>query len=316
MPINKSDVEFFKIAEKIMAAEMSKLTASPTIENIRGIGKLLKKYVSKDELLPFQEIFLPSLEETEPLRVRFISKGDHKKPLVIFFPGTAFIYQVFDENYSVFSRMMKKIDAHGLMLEYRLSPENPYPSAHEDAKKMLQYVINNQAKLNIDIDKVIICGFSSGANMAAVLCHSLQSNKEFTPFHQYLLSGGYDYTDSLHDYDEFDNEDKMLDESSQKMSFDLYCQNADRNAPNCSPYWNKDFSNLCPTTIQCSEYDGGRSQSEAYAKKLKEHGVELTKIIVPGQSHLTIIYRDACSDGEDPALIAANRMDQLLSTKS
>lgn len=312
MPVNRSDSVFFGLAGQIMSQFMSTRTTPPTITDIRGTLKHFKKYLSKEPLLSFRELRIPSSHARHTIHARFISKGQEKKPLFIFFPGTGFMHPMFDENYTVLSRMIQHMDAHGLMPEYRLSPENPYPAPHEDARDTLQYIIENKDVLNIDIDRVIIGGHSSGANMAAVLCNSLQHNESFSPFHQYLLSGGYDYTDSLHDFDDYANEDKMLDKEAQKMSFDLYCQDANRSDPDCSPYWATGFRHLCPTTIQCGEYDGGRSQSEGYAKKLHENGVPLTKIIVPGQSHLGIIYRGACSDGDDPAMIAAKRIQQLL----
>lgn len=312
MTVNKSDVTFFELAAEIKSNMMLALTAPPTMTDFRATVKHFKRFLSSEELLPYQEMVMPSSYADHAIRARFIAKSLQKKPLLIFFPGTGFMHDMFDENYSVLSRIMKRIDAHGVMLEYRLSPENPYPAAHEDAVDLLHYLLDNHDMLDIDTSKVIISGYSSGANMAAVLCNSLQNNQYFRPFHQYLLSGAYDYTDSLHDYDDYVNEDKMLDKESQRMSFDLYCQDFDRNDPHCSPYWQADFSNLCPTTIQCGEYDGGRSQSEGYAAKLTEHGVQLTKIIIPGQSHLGIVYRGACSDGEDPAITAAKRIQQIL----
>lgn len=312
MTVNKSDRIFFEKAKEIMNQSLSHIDGVPTINDIRETIHHFKPYLSDEVLLKYDEILIPSQNSSNTLRARWIARGDATKPLVLFFPGTGFIHEMFDENYTVFSRMMKHIDAHGIMLEYRLSPENPYPAPHEDASDALRYILANKDKLKINTNRIIISGHSSGANMAAVLCNSLQSNHDFQPFHQYLLSGGYDYTDSLHDYDNYVNEDKMLDKDAQQLSFDLYCQTADRKDPNCSPYWQDDFSSLCPTTIQCSEYDGGRSQSEGYANKLIEHGVDITKIIVPGQSHLTIIYRGGCSDGEDPAVIAAKRIDGLI----
>jgi acetyl esterase len=312
MPVNSSDTAFFEHAAKIMSKAMANISGAPTIDDIRGTVKHFKKYLSEETLLPFEELLITSSHAEHTIRARFISKGNQTKPVIIFFPGTAFMHYMFDENYTVLSRMMKHIDAHGLMFEYRLSPENPYLAPHEDASDALQYVLDNLEALNIDSNKIVISGYSSGANMAAVLCNSLHDNSNFKPFHQYLLSGGYDYTDSFHDYDDYVNEDKMLDKDAQQMSFDMYCQNANRKDPNCSPYWQNDFSILCPTTIQCGEYDGGRNQSEGYAKKLSDHNVDVTKIIVPGQSHLAIIYRGACSEGEDPAIIAANRINALL----
>lgn len=56
------------------------------------------------------------------------------------------------------------------------------------------------------------------------------------------------------------------------------------------------------------EYDGGRSQGEGYAKRLIDAGNQVKKIIGKGQTHATILYRKACSDGPDPAIVAGKRL--------
>ena len=77
-------------------------------------------------------------------------------------------------------------------------------------------------------------------------------------------------------------------------------------------YWEKDLSGLPPTTIMVAEYDGGRSQSEGYAQKLIQAGNHVTKIILPGQTHGTMLYRKALSDGEDPASVAAKQIRKIV----
>lgn len=311
MPVNQSDMDFFEKAQIIMNAALSASHNPPTIDDLRAVVKRFKPFVSKEPLLPFKLLAVPS-KSGHIVNARFITKCDEKKPLFIFFPGTGFMHELFDENYTILSRMIKNVDCHGVMIEHRLSPEFPFPCPHEDAVTALSYLLENADILNFKKNRVIIGGYSSGANMAAVLCNALQHHQDFKPFHQYLFSGGFDYTDSLHDFDDYVNEDKMLDKEAQKLSFDGFCQKADRRDPRCSPYFQADFSNLCPTTIQCGEYDGGRSQSEGYAKKLHDNQVDVEKIIVPGQTHFTILYREACSDGEDPAIIAARKISRIL----
>lgn len=312
MPVNKSDMDFFEKARMIMNAALSASSTPPTIDDLRAVVKHFKPFVSQEPLLPYQKLTIPSING-HTLSARLISRCDEKRPLFIFFPGTGFMHELFDENYTIISRIIKNSECHGVMLEHRLSPEFPFPCPHEDATAALCYLLENINGLNIDKERVIIGGFSSGANMAAVLCNALQHHQDFRPFHQYLFSGGFDYTDSLHEFDDFVNADKMLDKEAQKLSFDMFCQKADRKDPRCSPYFQADFSNLCPTTIQCGEYDGGRSQSEGYTKKLRDNHVDVEKIIVPGQTHFTILYREACSDGEDPAIIAAQKINNILS---
>ncbi len=307
MPVNQSDLLFFKKAQQIMKRAILRTNGTPSIAEMRAITKEFQPFLPSQPLLPYKNIFIPS-PEGHKIKVRLIDQGDNTTPFILFFPGTAFIYPLFDENYTILSRIANYTGYKAMMVEYRLSPEHPYPSPYHDALTVLTALFEQAKTLKINSAKIILSGYSSGANLAAVLSNTLQGNKDINILHQYLFSGGFDYTDSLHEYDSFADEDKMLDKASAKLSFDLYCQKANRKDPLCSPYWQNDFSALCPTTIQCGEFDGGRSQSEGYAKKLIAHGVHVNKIVIPGQTHFTLLYRGACYDGDDPAQIAAARL--------
>lgn len=51
-------------------------------------------------------------------------------------------------------------------VEYRLTPYATAPAAVEDARCALIYIIKNAAKLNIDVNKIVIMGGSAGAHLA------------------------------------------------------------------------------------------------------------------------------------------------------
>lgn len=73
-----------------------------------------------------------------------------------------------------------------------------------------------------------------------------------------------------------------------------------------SPYYEVDFHSFPSTTILCGEYDALRNDSEGYFHKLNTAGVKVEKIILPGQTHNTIMMRAVLSDSTDPAEIIAN----------
>src|SRR5262249_35721804 len=54
-------------------------------------------------------------------------------------------------------------------VDYRLSPENPFPAGAEDAYAALQWVKENAESLRINADKLVICGDSAGGAIAATV---------------------------------------------------------------------------------------------------------------------------------------------------
>ena len=49
-----------------------------------------------------------------------------------------------------------------LFVSYRLSPQYPYPTPHEDCIEAVNYVRQNADKLRIDPDRIAIGGDSAG----------------------------------------------------------------------------------------------------------------------------------------------------------
>ena len=62
--------------------------------------------------------------------------------------------------------------------DYRLSPENPYPAALEDAMKAWDYLM----LLGYGARDVIIAGDSAGGNLALSLVLKLKAKRKWIPF--------------------------------------------------------------------------------------------------------------------------------------
>jgi acetyl esterase/lipase len=63
-------------------------------------------------------------------------------------------------------------------IEFRLSPETPYPAAIFDVKKAIQFIKKEALKFNVDTTKIAILGCSSGGQMAALI-GTTNGKKEF-----------------------------------------------------------------------------------------------------------------------------------------
>lgn len=301
MPINPIEKKFFEWLQAQPTKSNSK------VADIHNALKKLEPFVDAPANIKFEDIKM-SCADGHTLRLRHYCNDKTTKPLIIFLPGNGFVYDLFEVNHTVISKIAAKSGLHAVMVDYRLAPEYPYPKALEDAREAVAFIFKNADRFHADKKKIILAGHSSGANLAAVITNMMRNHPDISIFHQCLISGAYDYTNSVHEYDEFALQDKLLSPEEIKFSFNSYSQPAQRKEPTCSPFWEKDLSGLPSTTIIVGEYDGGRSQSEAYAKKLIMAGNDVEKIILPGQTHGTILYRKALSDGIDPAYVAANAL--------
>ncbi|KAK4236595.1 Alpha/Beta hydrolase protein [Achaetomium macrosporum] len=93
-------------------------------------------------------------------------KTGRKFPAVVNFHGGGFTIGNATDD-ARFARFVLEIcHAVFVSVDYRLSPENPFPVAVEDAADALLYLIRSGPDLHIDPSKLAVSGFSAGGNLA------------------------------------------------------------------------------------------------------------------------------------------------------
>ena len=96
-------------------------------------------------------------------RTNFAKK---KYPCVINFHGGGFTLGSPSDDARWCGTVVDECAAVVVSVDYRLAPENPFPTAVEDGVDAVLYMANNADELGIDENKIALSGFSSGANMA------------------------------------------------------------------------------------------------------------------------------------------------------
>ncbi|KEQ75725.1 alpha/beta-hydrolase [Aureobasidium namibiae CBS 147.97] len=89
-----------------------------------------------------------------------------KYPCVINFHGGGFTLGSPSDDARWCGTVVDECAAVVVSVDYRLAPENPFPTAVEDGVDAILYMANNADELGIDENKIALSGFSSGANMA------------------------------------------------------------------------------------------------------------------------------------------------------
>lgn len=87
-------------------------------------------------------------------------------PVVVNFHGGGFTLGTAKDDARWCSTVVNECQAVVISVDYRLAPENPFPTAVEDGADAVLWVHDHAAELGVDKDKIALSGFSSGANMA------------------------------------------------------------------------------------------------------------------------------------------------------
>jgi acetyl esterase/lipase len=87
-------------------------------------------------------------------------------PVVINFHGGGFTLGSPYDDARWCGTVVQQLNAVVVSVDYRLAPEHPFPTAVEDGVDAVIWIHKHAAEFGIDVDKIMLSGFSSGANMA------------------------------------------------------------------------------------------------------------------------------------------------------
>ena len=181
-------------------------------------------------------------------------------------------------------------------VDYRLSPETPYPGPLDDCVAVTEWIAANGDELGVDGSRLVVAGDSAGGNLAAAV--TLVARERGTPpiAAQLLVYPATDLTLSHPSMIE-NGEGYFLTADAMRWFAGHY--GGDAAADHLvSPLHANDHSNLPPALVLTAEFDPLRDEGEAYAAKLEAAGVPTTLHRFDGQIHGFLGMYSMLDDGK------------------
>ncbi|KIM36277.1 hypothetical protein M413DRAFT_449327 [Hebeloma cylindrosporum] len=179
-----------------------------------------------------------------------------------------------------------------ISVDYRLAPENPYPSAIEDAVDALHWVnMNGEKELGVNLNQIAVGGTSSGGNIAAVLALKNAQMDIPIPFiFQLLIVPVTDNTADVATSSGWaDNQFSPWLSPARMLWFrNNYLPNEeDLRKWDASPIFAPDdlLAKLPKTWIAVAELDILKEEGINYAERIKKAGVEVEIHVYKGVPH-------------------------------
>ncbi|MBX3283838.1 MAG: alpha/beta hydrolase [Actinobacteria bacterium] len=174
-------------------------------------------------------------------------------------------------------------------VDYRMAPENAFPTPAEDCYSALEWVATHAAELDVDPTRLAVGGESAGANLAAVVCLMARDRSGPPLVHQWLDVPATDVTLSQPSFEEVPD-GYLLDRSTILRFRELYLGDLDRvTDPYVSPLL-ADLRDLPPAWIMSAEYDKLRDDGRAYARALEAAGVQASFRLLEGHVHPSFAF--------------------------
>ena len=276
-------------AKPIYTLSVSEARKGPTVGD--GANEVLKeqhKSTKPEAVGSIDNVDYPTFDKkTGKARVYTPADASSEGPLpiIVYWHGGGWVIGSLDA-YDVTPRILAN-GAHAIVVscDYRESPENKFPTAHDDALACYQWVLANTAKLKGDGKRIAIAGESAGGNMAAGVAIEARDQKLQAPVYQLLIypvaGGGFDQP-SYQTY----MKQQPLDTPTVKWMLNNYIRTpADANNPRLAIVNQANLASLPPATVITAEIDPLNSEGRAYAKKLIAAGVPVDFHNYEGVTH-------------------------------
>lgn len=229
-----------------------------------------------------------------------------KPGVLLYIHGGVWIAGNFQNHQRLFRDLVVGSGQIGVFVEYTPLPQARFPTQLEESYAALNWVVAHAHEFGADGNRIAVAGNSVGGNMTAALTLMTKDRQGPKIKYQVLLIPATDAsvdTASYHDYDT----GRFLPRAFMNYGWNLYVPDQKtRDNPYVSPLRATldQLKGLPPALVITAENDPLRDEGEAYARKLKEAGVEVDAVRYNGTIHDFVLLNALRHEASTEAAIA------------
>jgi len=206
-------------------------------------------------------------------------------PTLIYYHGGGFVIGNIETHDSTCRRLTNKSRCQVISIDYRLSPEHPFPAPTDDGVAAFRHIRDNAASFEVDAARIAVGGDSAGGAIAAVVCQAVRDAGGQGPAFQMLIYPATDSSKQSASRVAF-AEGYFLTKDLMDWFWKAYVPaGTDLADLRLSPLLAKDLKGLPPAFVLTAGYDPLRDEGRAYADRLIEAGIKTTYVNYPGTIH-------------------------------
>ena len=267
--------------EKLTPQE-ARLQPTPA-DAVKALLKKQGKSADPEPVGKVEDTAIPGPGGSVPVRV-YTPNGSGPFPVIVYYHGGGWVIATNDTYDATPRALVNLTNAVVISVEYRKAPEYKFPAAHEDAYAALQYVAQNAEKMGGDPKRVAVVGESAGGNMASAVCLMAKQRNGMMPIYEGLVypvaSGSLDWPSVKENANA-----KPLNKPMLQWFFKHTLNSPDEAKNPLLDLVHADVSGLPPATVVTAQIDPLRSEGQAYAKHLKDAGVDTRYMNYDGVTH-------------------------------
>ena len=268
-----------------MVADAPPLDTCSVEDNRAQLAAVVPLTGEPAELADVSDTTLPGPGGVVPVRV-YRPSTDTGLPAVAYFHGGGWMLCDLDTHDTTCRDIARHTGAVVVAVDYRRSPEHPFPAAYEDCLAVTRALLDGGAGLGTDPARVAVAGDSAGGNISAIVAQRCRDNGPALAA-QLLIYPGVDMDPDAPYQSRVDNAEGYFLTADDMVWFrDHYVgADADFRDPVMSPIHATDLAGLPPAVVATAEFDPLRDEGNAYADALRAAGVDVDSQCYAGMIH-------------------------------
>ncbi len=226
--------------ERVLRGARAALSRAGTVQDLRALAPRAAPFIARRE----------SYEASEPVGMGetrgwwVLPAGAPQGGIILYFHGGGFVAECRAIHDPLLAALGRAAGARGLMIDYRLAPEHPFPAATDDCFAAWNWMLST----GFDPARVVFAGDSAGGNLALVTAMRARDEGLPLPAAIVLMSPLLDLTFGGASFARNDGVDPMFRAGPARRIQDWYAPGLDLADPRISPLFGR-TDGLPPTQL-------------------------------------------------------------------
>ncbi|MBT5496055.1 MAG: alpha/beta hydrolase [Alphaproteobacteria bacterium] len=191
--------------------------------------------------------------------------------VLLFLHGGGYVIGSPDSHRHLVANLSEETGLQGLLVDYRLAPEDPFPAAVEDAISVYAALLTH----GFEAEEIVVAGDSAGGGLVVAMMLAIRDANLPLPAAGICLSPWNDLTGTAKSLETNASVDPTVTKESLDFFAGEYLGEEDAQNPYASPLFG-DFTGLPPLLIQVGSVEVLLDDAVMLAERAKEAGVSVT----------------------------------------
>jgi acetyl esterase len=274
---------------------------------------------SAEEVGATEDRSVPGPAGPVPVRIyRPATASGRRPPVLLLFHGGGFALGDIETHDTMARYYCNHAGVVVVNVDYRRSPEYPFPAGVEDCYAVLQWAADRGADIGADPARIAVTGDSAGGNISAALCLATRERRGPPIAFQALAYPAVDLTpgaaSAYPSRAAFGGGEYFLSAKDIAWVTDMYFTDAARDSQNplASPMLAPDLSGLPQALIITAGLDPLLDEALAYHRRLVQNGIASEYRCFEGTIHGFLSFAGVLDAAREGLSLIANRVRQAL----